>query len=34
MKAKDLIVGQHCVFIYEGTAGVFQAVEKDSNYPK
>jgi hypothetical protein len=33
MKAKNLIVGQHCVFIYEGMAGIFQAIERDPNYP-
>jgi hypothetical protein len=34
MKAKDLRLGQHCVFVYEGMAGIFQAIERDPKYPQ
>lgn len=33
MKAEDLAIGQHCVFVDKGMAGVFQAVERDPKYP-
>jgi hypothetical protein len=34
MKAKDLEVNQHCVFIYKGEAGIFKAIERNPNYPE